>query len=126
MENFEREETMEIFTVEGGALKSKGQHKVKHIAVNSSNTEVEELKQAILECRGLYKGFKIDETTASALAAHLNLIDYRKVWRVEKETAKKIFLELIKAADMAEQHGGACSLDYLKIKARQYGVEVVE
>ena len=57
------------------------------------SAEIEELKQSILECRGLYKGCKIDETTAHALASHLHHVaNYCKAYLVEKETAASILL----------------------------------
>lgn len=81
--------------------------------------EVEDLKQAILECRGLYKGFKIDETTAGALAAHLHhLANYRKVYLVEQETAEKILQDF-------DRHG-VYSKDYTDFMRKEYGVEVNE
>lgn len=55
-----------------------------------ANEEIVELKQAILECKGLYKGFKIDETTANALAHHLNMVNYRKAYLVEQETTENL------------------------------------
>lgn len=44
--------------------------------------------------------------------------------QVVKATATEIFLELIRATESAERQGGQCSLDYLKVKARQFGVEI--
>lgn len=99
--NFKKEETTEIFTVENGDLKSQGLHKVMHFKISEdqmkkNSAEIEELKQIILECRGLYKGFKINETTAAALAVHLHLVNYRKEYRVrgEIETQKEQTIHL--------------------------------
>lgn len=42
---------------------------------------------------------------------------------VGKVVAKEIFGEIIKSTALCESQGGHCSLDYLIVKARQYGLE---
>lgn len=43
--------------------------------------------------------------------------------KTRKDTAKEIFGEIIKSTALCEPQGGHCSLDYLVVRARQYGLE---
>lgn len=47
---------------------------------------------------------------------------YCKADEVRKETAKEIFDELIRVTALMELQGGHCSLDYLEVQARKWGV----
>lgn len=92
------------------------------------SVEIEELKQSILECRGLYKGFKIDETTANTIAAHLHHVaNYRKIYLVEQETARKIINDIrrVEVEVMGVKVKTVLSrTELINYLAKEYGVEV--